>query len=442
MSAEDGTAANVTASLVGAIRGGLLSPGAVLDDDVLLLEHGVPPGAIPRVLDRLVALGLATRRRDRVVVVREPHFAEWVASVRMLTALIEGEIRSAVTRLTDDDVGELRVRGMRVLDLARARDPEHLAALRAFNRFWRERTPNLALRREVELADARFAFLSARPPDFRRWDLDAYVSTLLRAAEDRDVELACDAAHAFIDLVDAWTVDEAGRLGEDLDGAPTPAPGLPPSGLADDDVFWTLLGWIRDGTFPVGTTLLRDDLVGRTGRPSSEVSTAIDRIATIGLVEIVNDRRADVRRPTPDEWADAVRMSVIVHEACVRWALPVLSDPDIAQFRALVTHVLRRGRTRDLGYTESYVAVPRFFAERTPVPDLLRLSRTTITRLAFMLTPTPPFEEWDVGDYLSTLVRAVEERDTDLAIEAVHLLVPHNERHIERVLAVHRSDDD
>jgi DNA-binding GntR family transcriptional regulator len=433
----DGTTVSAAAaSVVGAIRDGSLAAGDALTDEVMLLDHGIRPVLLDRVIDHLVGLGVVRMGRNRVAVVRGPDPAAWTDTIRLSLALLEGAVRTSIPALREPDRIELEALLTRVEELGELHDPETGTALRAVSRFWLERTPNDQIRRQWTSTLDRAQALAPRELPFRDWGTAVYARTLRRAVVDGDAELGCEAVHELARLLDRQVVEAAAAWsvppGEDA----VPA-GLP----ADDDAFWTVLAGLRAHVWPSGTTIGLPELVERTGAPPTAVVAALDRIEWIGLVRFSGDRAVVVRDATIDEHADSMELYAVVYEACVRWSLPRLDDAAREALHGLVAIARRRGATRDLGYAEATINVARFFAEHVPAPILRSLMLRLITRVVFHLNPSPPYRQWDTEDFWTPLLVAVDTGDVELACEATHALYRHIERHIADVRATWVRDE-
>jgi DNA-binding GntR family transcriptional regulator len=423
------TVSTAAASVVGAIRDGSLVAGDALTDEVMLLDHGIRPVLLDRVVDHLAGLGVVSVQRNRIATVRGPDPAAWRDTIRLSVALLEGAVRTGMSILDADDRAALEPLLAAVEELGERRDPETATALRAVSRFWLARTPNEQIRRQWSATLDRAQALAPRIPSVRDWGTAVYARTLRRAVAGGDVELACEAVHELSRMLDRQSVAAGtGERAPDGDSVPV---GLP----ADDDAFWTVLSGLRSGAWKSGTRITVAELVERTGTPPSSVVAALDRIEWIGLVRFSGDREVTVRDVPIEEHADSMQLYAIVYEACVRWSLPLLDDDDRAAFRELITIVRRRGATRDLGYAESTINIARFFAARVPVPVLRSLMLRLITRVVFHLNPSPPYRQWDSDDFWNPLLVAVETGDVELGCESTHALYRHIEQHIADVRA-------
>ena len=197
-----------------------------------------------------------------------------------------------------------------------------------------------------------------------------------------------------------------------------------------DDAFFRLLAAIRSGEVERGRRFGEADLVQLLGVPAVRVRPAAEQLQAIGLFRAADRGTVVVATPTIDDWADSVRFLIGLSEMTIRLSVPTLDEADVDAFVTLATRAQQQAALRDIGFTETLLNVHRFFAERAPSPLLVGAVRTTIRRLAYMLTPTPPYRQWAMNDFFSLMVEAVTTRDADLGTEAAHVLIRHAERHI------------
>jgi DNA-binding GntR family transcriptional regulator len=124
------------------------------------------------------------------------------------------------------------------------------------------------------------------------------------------------------------------------DGAPAPRPLARWTGRAEDpvaprDVTAAIREAIVRGEFAPNQRLVESDLAEQFGAGRGGVRTALVELAHEGLVERIQNRGARVRAVTVAEAIEISEVRMVVEGLCAAKAAELVSDPQIAELRAL-----------------------------------------------------------------------------------------------------------
>lgn len=187
-----------------------------------------------------------------------------------------------------------------------------------------------------------------------------------------------------------------------------------PRKLLRDVVFEQLLTAIQDGTLEPGERLNDEELEKWLGVSRTPIREAISKLADIGLVETAPQRYTRVAKPTPEQYAEALRLLNGFHELSARWSIPHFTDEDVATFRKLGDAVLADIEARDKAFLLSAAAFVDYLVERSGNSLLQQMARQMNTRVAYTSMTPLEFVRWDIfAEYVHGLVAAAEKRSAE-----------------------------
>lgn len=424
-------------AVLGALRSGELVEGTPYDTVALAGRFDVSLPTVRRALDRLGDTGLVDVGADDTVRFTRLSRAEWTESSQQLLAWLESAVRTAVPVLDDAAVERYRALVTTARTAAAHRDPALDPAFFDTVRFWAGATPNRLMARQLTRSLERLRFGPGVVVPWTVWDSEGWFAGSLRAAIDRDADAASRAAHTLTRLWDGylatadveWTVEDTGR-------APT-------WGRWDrDDLWYDVLGAVRDGTFTRSQTYGVREVAARFRTSPTELRPVLRRLELLGLVASEDsDEHATVRITDPDvhDWIEAEQSLQAIHEACARWAIPGLDDDARTTLAALVQRAHRESTTRDYAFTATMLGFTQFYAAHVPNRYLRASAGLTIGRLAYILEHPPQFRQWDVEGYLAAVRTAAADRTPASAVAVGHGLDRQIESHIADVAARYES---
>lgn len=198
-----------------------------------------------------------------------------------------------------------------------------------------------------------------------------------------------------------------------------------------DDAFTRVLAAIRSGS-------LRDDrphdaleLCERFDVRPAILEGALQRLADIGLAEILPGDRVRFRTLDAVTWAEASWLLVGLLEVAMRATVPRASSDDIDDYAALVATARRAADERGDELDPAFVATIGFWAERTPERLAGRLLVRTLQQVRYGLAEGVPWRIAAVEPWLASSLQAIRLGDTTSAEQAAHVLARLWERYLE-----------
>lgn len=187
------------------------------------------------------------------------------------------------------------------------------------------------------------------------------------------------------------------------------------------DAFTLVIAGIRDGTLRDDTTYDVLALCERFDVDPAVLGGALQRLADIGLAEVLPGDAVRFTRLDPVTWADGTRMLVGLVEVAMRALVPVATDDDVEAYAGLVAAARRVSAERADGLDTSILATIDFWADRTPESFTARLLVRTIQQMRYGLADRPRWHELDNEAWLASSLRALRLRDTGSAERAAHV---------------------
>lgn len=431
----------VFTELLASIRDGSLARDTDHDETELSALLDVPIEELRGGLQRLSDMGLVRQSGHGTFRLDSVSPERWAESSWVLVGLVEVAMRSSVGALGPAEVERYAELVARAREAASAHDPSALdTAMTDTIRFWGEATPNRVTGRLVlrSVVVDRYGLDPSRP--WRIAGIEGWLAASLRAVREGDVAALERAAHVLLRLWHEHITDVAAQLGAD------PGPMLAPTGDGADAPFWAqwepddlwfeLLGAVRDGSFRRGERYALAEVARRFRVPGARVLPDVRRLEMMGLVIADDDLGAiRVAEPTIDDWADSIRLLVGLQETAMRACVRRLSADERATATGLVDAAARYARTRDYAYTVSLLELTRFFSARSGNRYLQATVSLALSRLAHILPDPPVYRQWDLDDVFELTREAITTGDPEIASESCHALAVHHEAHIAEVRA-------
>lgn len=108
-----------------------------------------------------------------------------------------------------------------------------------------------------------------------------------------------------------------------------------------------LLQWIMEGELPPGSRIVETRIARRLGVSQAPVREALRDLASVGIVQVEPYRGAFVRRPSPDELAEAMTLRGELEALGARWAVERITDEDLVELRRLIDAMDRAAAAHD-----------------------------------------------------------------------------------------------
>ncbi|WP_144709959.1 hypothetical protein [Curtobacterium pusillum] len=426
-------------AVLAAIRDGRLPHDVDHDETEFGAAMDLPPLALQGALERLADMGLVRPGPTGTFRVSTLAPARWAQDSWALVGYLEVDMRSAMATITDQDVE--RYAGL--VDAARRaaseRDPAAMdAAMTATFAFWAEIAPNrLAARFTVRaLEQLRFGLATTVP--WTVWRVEGWLAASLQAARLHDVPTAERAAHVLLRLWSAFLEEAAATLGIDAQDLLIPPP-IDPDEVtwAPDDLWYELLGAVRDGSLERGREYGFAELLPRFRVPSARLLPGIRRLELMGLVVAGahGDGAIRIASPTVEDWVESQELLLGLHEQSARWSIPFLTATERAEVVARIDLAGRYAQVRDYAYPVVLTDITRYLAVHSRNRAVRASTLVGISRLVYVLEQAPRFRQWNMQDYLELVREAVETRDAEVAADAAHALSTHFDAHIAEVRA-------
>jgi DNA-binding GntR family transcriptional regulator len=424
-------------AVLAAIRDGRLPHDVDHDETEFGAAVDLAPLALQGALERLTDMGLVRPGSNGAFRVATLAPARWAQDVWALVGYLEVDMRSSMPAITDQDVE--RYAGI-VEDARRAaaeRDPAAMdTAMTASFVFWADVTPNrLASRFTVRaLEQLRFGLATTVP--WTVWRVEGWLAASLQAARLRDVPTAERAAHVLLRLWSTFLEEAAVTLGIDAPDLLVPPPIDPDEDAwVPDDLWYQLLGAVRDGSLERGREYGFAELLPRFRVPYARLLPRIRRLELMGLVVAGahGDGSIRIATPTVEDWVESQELLLGLHEQSARWSVPYLTADEREAVVARIDLAGRYAQVRDYAYPVVLTDITRYLAVHSRNRAVRASTLVVISRMAYVLEDPPRFKQWNMQDFLELSREAVETADADLAAEAAHALTGHFDAHIAGV---------
>jgi DNA-binding GntR family transcriptional regulator len=404
-------------------------------------QFDLRPGVLQGALQRFADIGMARRVPGDDIRFTTLDPVTWAEASWMLVGLVEVAMRAAVPAMTDDDVRQYEQLVTVARASAAARDDGLDPAVFATIAFWADHTPEPLTAGLLRRALLQLRYGAASPAPWTVTAIESWLASSLQASRLRNAGSAERAAHVLGRLWRDHLTSVAERLGIAADALLRPVD-APSEHLywadwqADDDWF-EVLGAIRGGSLERGQEYAFSTLTARFRLPLRRLLPMLRRLEVMGLVEGGTDADGSIVVATPgvEEWAQSLNVLAGMSEMSARSGFPELTATQAEEIQARITRVRRAARTRDYAYSVALFELHREIAVHARNRAMRETTLATISRLAFILPTSHPFEQWEIEDYLQLLEEAVQTRDPEVASEASHALAAHHDAHIAVVRA-------
>lgn len=197
-----------------------------------------------------------------------------------------------------------------------------------------------------------------------------------------------------------------------------------------DDAFTRVLAAIRSGDLRDDRTHDALELCERFDVRPAILEGALQRLADIGLAELLTEDRVRFRTLDAVTWAEASWLLVGLVEVAMRATVPRATDADVDDYAALVAAARRAAGERGDELDPAVVATIGFWAERTPERLAGRLLVRTLQQVRYGLAERVPWRITEVEPWLASSLQAIRLRDTTSAERAAHVLARSWERYL------------
>lgn len=188
-----------------------------------------------------------------------------------------------------------------------------------------------------------------------------------------------------------------------------------PRRLIRDEVFERLLTAIIDGSLTPGEQLYDTEIERWVGVSRTPVREALNQLATMGLVEILPQKKTRVTAIDPARLAGLIDTLSVLHASAAHDVTPFLTTGDIDHLRRTAadsTHLSDiDASARDELFTEGFVSV---FLRRLDNATLARLFARYVPLVRRALRAAPSAYALEkASDHLAAIIDAAEARDAD-----------------------------
>lgn len=185
---------------------------------------------------------------------------------------------------------------------------------------------------------------------------------------------------------------------------------------------------ILQGELPVGTVLAEASIADELGISKTPVRQALQLLRTEGLLEVGPRRQLAVRGFTPTHRNEIQKIREALEEIAVDTACQVISLENIDLLRL---SLLRQKRAADALDEEGFLVLDEDFhvqiAQGANLPIVARLlgQMRGFARLMRLSRTQPPEHLQDIVVEHTRIVDALEERDSEAALSALHTHLHH-----------------
>ncbi len=180
---------------------------------------------------------------------------------------------------------------------------------------------------------------------------------------------------------------------------------------------------ILQGELPVGTILAEATIADQLGISKTPVRQALQLLRTEGLLEVGPRRQLVVRGFTVEHRNEILRIREALEEIAVETACRVMTLDDIDRLRLTL---IRQGRAVDAHDEDAFLELDEEFhiliATSANLPIVARLLEQMrgFARLMRLGRTQPPEHLKDILAEHTRIVDALEQRDVDAALAALH----------------------
>ncbi len=191
-----------------------------------------------------------------------------------------------------------------------------------------------------------------------------------------------------------------------------------PRKLLRDQIFDTLLDAIVSGDLVAGEPISDKQLETWLGASRTPIREAVNRLAGMGLIEVLPQRGTRIAPLDPIRFAEEMEMLGVVYSAAVREAVALLTDADRARIAELHATV---SRTREaLERARIVDALMSVFIDRYRNTLIQRIRERSVPHVTRMITARPgALDATDTSAALDALASAAAAGDADAAAHAV-----------------------
>ncbi|WP_083569263.1 GntR family transcriptional regulator [Microbacterium sp. 1.5R] len=196
-----------------------------------------------------------------------------------------------------------------------------------------------------------------------------------------------------------------------------PVPKTPaqmPRKLLRDQIFDTLLDAIVAGDLAAGEPISDKQLESWLGASRTPIREAVNRLAGMGLIEVLPQRGTRIAPLDPTRFAEEMEMLGVVYAATVREAVPLLTDADRTQIADLHTTVSRTSNALERARIVNNLM--NVFVDRYRNTLVQRIREKSVPHVTRMITARPgALDATDTSAALDALASAAATGNADAA---------------------------
>lgn len=196
-----------------------------------------------------------------------------------------------------------------------------------------------------------------------------------------------------------------------------PVPKTPaqmPRKLLRDQIFDTLLDAIVAGDLAAGEPISDKQLESWLGASRTPIREAVNRLAGMGLIEVLPQRGTRIAPLDPTRFAEEMEMLGVVYSATVREAVPLLTDADRTQIADLHTTVSRTSNALERARIVNNLM--NVFVDRYRNTLVQRIREKSVPHVTRMITARPgALDATDTSAALDALASAAATGNADAA---------------------------
>lgn len=198
-----------------------------------------------------------------------------------------------------------------------------------------------------------------------------------------------------------------------------------------DDAFTRVLVALRSGTLPDDGEHDLLELCERFDCRPAVLAGALQRLADIGLAQLLPGDRVRFRKLDPVAWAEGSWLLVGLVEAAMRVTVPTATDEDVTRYAELVAAARRAATERGDELDPAVFATIAYWAERSPDRLTARLLVRTLQQLRYGSPAPVPWKVVEIESWLASSLQALRLRDRSSAERAAHVLTRLWDRYLE-----------
>ncbi|APH43929.1 hypothetical protein BMW26_02345 [Microbacterium sp. 1.5R] len=187
-----------------------------------------------------------------------------------------------------------------------------------------------------------------------------------------------------------------------------------PRKLLRDQIFDTLLDAIVAGDLAAGEPISDKQLESWLGASRTPIREAVNRLAGMGLIEVLPQRGTRIAPLDPTRFAEEMEMLGVVYAATVREAVPLLTDADRTQIADLHTTVSRTSNALERARIVNNLM--NVFVDRYRNTLVQRIREKSVPHVTRMITARPgALDATDTSAALDALASAAATGNADAA---------------------------